>query len=519
MHAHGALAVATLVKRYHPHTPVIMGGLSASYFHRELIGYPQVDMVMRGDSTEESMALLLRVLTRGGSLENVPNLTWKDETGRSVENRRSAAPTDISEISLPSYPYVIRSVLRYGSLADVTPYADWDRYPMTGLLTSRGCALDCAICGGGRSAYRCTSERLRPAFRSPEALVRDLRTIQAFSRGPVILLNDLRMAGKAHTRRFFDLVKAAGIRNELVFELFFPADSEFYAAAANSLSRFSLQMSLESHDEGLRRRFGKFTRSNAEIEQSIADALRAGVNRVDLFFMVGIPGQTYQSAVQCVDYCRGLLERCHGDRRLQVFVAPLTPFLDPASPAFEHPEAHGYRVRWRTLEEHRQALTGPTWKHMLNYETTSMAAAEIVEATYECYDRLAELKRDFGRIDETAYRQVLARTAEAHAIITAMDEAVVLPEGNERRTRLEAARQRIRVLTQQKSAATEELKWTMRHSFRAPWSAAALVLELFGAEIARLLFRRLPRLFRALGPGAAREQSGRALREPAETPA
>jgi len=156
---------------------------------------------------------------------------------------------------------------------------------------------------------------------------------------------------------------------------------------------------------------------------------------------------------------------------------------------------------------------------MLNYETTSMAAAEIVEATYECYDRLAELKRDFGRIDETAYRQVLARTAEAHAIITAMDEAVVLPEGNERRTRLEAARQRIRVLTQQKSAATEELKWTMRHSFRAPWSAAALVLELFGAEIARLLFRRLPRLFRALGPGAAREQSGRALREPAETPA
>jgi hypothetical protein len=119
----------------------------------------------------------------------------------------------------------LMSAGRYGSLADVTPYAEWPRYPLTGLLTSRGCAFDCAICGGGRSAYRCTSDRTRPAFRSPEALVRDLRTIQAFSRGPVILLNDIRMAGKAHTQRFFELVRAARIRNELVFELFLPAGS------------------------------------------------------------------------------------------------------------------------------------------------------------------------------------------------------------------------------------------------------------------------------------------------------
>jgi len=66
-HAHGALAIAELVKRHHPHTPIIFGGFSATYYQRELIEYPQVDYVIRGDSAEEPLRQLLEVLSRGGS--------------------------------------------------------------------------------------------------------------------------------------------------------------------------------------------------------------------------------------------------------------------------------------------------------------------------------------------------------------------------------------------------------------------------------------------------------------------
>jgi radical SAM superfamily enzyme YgiQ (UPF0313 family) len=51
-HAHGALEVAKLVKKHHPDAIVELGGFTASYFHEELIQRPEVDMVMRGDSTE-----------------------------------------------------------------------------------------------------------------------------------------------------------------------------------------------------------------------------------------------------------------------------------------------------------------------------------------------------------------------------------------------------------------------------------------------------------------------------------
>jgi len=36
-HVHGALALAALIKKHHPDVPVLMGGLSSSYFHEELI--------------------------------------------------------------------------------------------------------------------------------------------------------------------------------------------------------------------------------------------------------------------------------------------------------------------------------------------------------------------------------------------------------------------------------------------------------------------------------------------------
>ncbi|MDG6995611.1 MAG: cobalamin-dependent protein [Nitrososphaerota archaeon] len=69
-HAHGALAVAELVKKLHPDSLVLLGGLSSTYYHEELIKYPYVDLVMRGDSTEEPTRQLLSYIRKGQSFES-----------------------------------------------------------------------------------------------------------------------------------------------------------------------------------------------------------------------------------------------------------------------------------------------------------------------------------------------------------------------------------------------------------------------------------------------------------------
>ena len=71
-HAHGAIEVARLIKKHHPDAPVIFGGLSSTYFHEDLIEYPSVDYVVRGDSTEKPVADLVETIETDFTVPPVP---------------------------------------------------------------------------------------------------------------------------------------------------------------------------------------------------------------------------------------------------------------------------------------------------------------------------------------------------------------------------------------------------------------------------------------------------------------
>jgi len=90
------------------------------------------------------------------------------------------------------------------------------------------------------------------------------------------------------------------------------------------------------------------------------EALDAGVQRLDLFFMVGLKMQTYESVMETVEYSRRMLKKMadRGDNRLIPFISPLAPFLDPGSRAFEEPEKHGYNLFARTLRRTSSGFTG-----------------------------------------------------------------------------------------------------------------------------------------------------------------
>lgn len=431
-HAHGALKLAEIVKKHHPTTPVVFGGLSSSYFHRELIDSPNVDFILRGDSTEGPMLQLLRAVMFGGDLNTIPNLTWRRDDGTVVVNPLSNVPASMDNRSVPDIFYVVRSVFKYRSLKDALPYSGWLDYPITALLTSRGCPLECVVCGGSHSAYQVVCERPHPAFRSPDELARDITRIRRLSRAPIFLINDLRNGGHKYSRRILALLEKARPDNEIVIELCSPVKDDYLEQVGRSLPRWSVEITLESHDERIRRSNKRFACSNDEIVETIGKALENGVRRVDIFFMVGLPGQSYEDAVSFDGFCRELLERFAGDRRLEFFVAPLAPFLDPGSAAYEDNDLHGYRLRFHTLEEHRAALMAPSWKEMLNYETDSMTREEIVTAAYEAMRRLTELKREWKLEDEAKCRASLEKINASSSAALAVDEAMRLPEGAER---------------------------------------------------------------------------------------
>jgi len=170
----------------------------------------------------------------------------------------------------------------------------------------------------------------------------------------------------------------------------------------------------------------------------LGDAINLGSKRIDLFFMTGLPKQTYQSVLETVDYCRSLLERFRSYKKLFPFISPLAPFLDPGSMVFEAPEKYGYRLFYRTVEEHRQALLAPSWKYILNYETEWMNRDEIVYSTYEAGKRLNRLKVEFGLIERKTADSVESRLEGAVRVMKEIDRIVALSDPKERENALES---------------------------------------------------------------------------------
>jgi B12-binding domain/radical SAM domain protein len=405
VHAHGAVEVARLVKKHHPQAKVVMGGIASSYFHRELLEYPEVDFVIRGDSTEEPFRQLMDALKSKQSPETVPNLTWRDDNGNIRGNPFSHVPDDLSPVMVNHYTGIIRSVIRHLDFASITPTSDWMRYPITATLTCRGCTQNCVICGGSRASYKDYMNRRETVYRSPQQVVQDIKNIAHFSNGPVFVLGDIRQQGQKYADELLSLLGKGRVKNRLIFELFRPASAELLLRMGRASPGFCLEISPETHDPEVRRAAGKHY-SNEELEQTINDALGVGCGRLQVFFMIGLPKQTPASVMETIDYCGHLMDRFRDDNRLSLFIGPLAPFLDPGSLAFEQPERYGYHILFRTLEEHRQALLAPSWRYTLNYETEWMTRQQIMGTTYEAVLRLNRLKAEYGFVSpETAARQ------------------------------------------------------------------------------------------------------------------
>ena len=463
-HVQGALALAEIIKRFHPNIPVILGGLSATYYHEEILRqYPFIDFVVRGDSTEKPLLQLLQTIKTGGDFKNIPNLTYRNDSNGIQVNPLTHVPEDLNEITI-DYSHIMRKVVRYVDPTGYQPFIDWYTYPVTAVFTCRGCTYSCKTCGGSSTTFRSMANRRKPAFRNPKLLAQDIFNISDHLHAPVMIIGDIFQAGEEYGFTFLQEMKKKSITNHIAFEFFIPPSRAQLEKIADSISNFNIEISPESHDEEVRRAFGR-PYNNDSLERMIEDAVDLGSKRIDLFFMTGLPKQTYQSVLETVDYCRSLLERFRSYNKLFPFISPLAPFLDPGSTVFEAPEKYGYRLLYRTVEEHRQASLAPSWKYTLNYETEWMNRDEIVYSTYEAGKRLNRLKAEFGLIDSKTAASVEMRLEGTVRMMKEIDQIMALPNVKEREVALESissGRHSLQNYSMSTICEKKELEWPTR---------------------------------------------------------
>jgi len=492
-HVQGALALAELIKRFHPDTPVILGGLSATYYHEEILRqYPFIDFVMRGDSTEKPLLHLIQAIKAGDDFKNIPNLTYRDGKKGIRVNPLTHVPENLDEITI-DYRHIMKKVVRYADPTGYQPFIDWYTYPVTAVFTCRGCLYSCKTCGGSAQTFRTMANRKKPAYRNPKLLAQDIFNISDHLHAPVMIIGDIFQPGEEYGFAFLREMKQRPITNHIAFEFFTPPPRIRLERIAESISNFNIEISPESHDEEVRKAFGR-PYNNELLERMLKDAMDLGSKRIDLFFMTGLPKQSYQSVLDTVEYCRILLDRFRSYNKLFPFISPLAPFLDPGSLVFETPEKYGYRLIHRTVEEHRQALLAPSWKYILNYETEWMNRDEIVYSTYEAGKRLNRLKAEFGLIDPKTAESVEMRLEGAVQMMKEIDRIMSLPDVGERETALESissGRLSLRNYSMSTLCEKKELEWPTR-----------FIRMNFIKIIKTLLARRKPNVFTPSSTGA-----------------
>jgi len=457
-HCHGAVEVARVAKRVHPDVPVIFGGLSSSYFHEELLEYPEIDFVLRGDSTEPPLHALIDALEHGGPFDDIPNLTWRKD-GHVVVNPLTFVPQTLDYVDVRP-ELLIDMAIRYRDLASVLPFNGWLRNPTTMVLPLKGCAYECTTCGS--SATTCThlTMRKKPVYRSPVSLAENLAAIGRLSRGTIVIPGDLLQGGLGYATAVIDEISARGVTNDICFEFFDVPPIDFLRHIDAKLPTWSFEVSPESHDPVVRHAMeGGASYDNEAMETLLRQALELRCTRIDVFYMIGLQYQTYESVMATVDYCEHLFQ--FGDPRLQCFISPMGPFLDPGSQIFEEPERFGYRKLAHTVEEHRQLLVQPSWEHILNYETMWMTRAQLVDATYDAAERLNALKLRYGRISPKQAKAVADGIAGARALRTRLNAAMA---NGADEAAFEALRGDIARLNHSTVSDKQELFW-QRHVF------------------------------------------------------
>lgn len=334
--------------------------------------------------------------------------------------------------------------------------------------------------------FRNHHNRTKPAFRNPVDLANDIRRIGFFSKGPVMVLGDIRQAGPDYADQFIEAI--SGYKKPIYFELFNAWPRDFTRRVAKAIPNFVIEISMETHDDQVRRAFGR-PYTTAEIEGTINDALEFGCQRLDLFFMIGIKEQTYQSVMGTIAYARQTLEKYSrsGIHHVVPFISPMAPFLDPGSRAFEEPEKHGYRLFARTLEEHRQLLLQPSWKYVLNYETKWMSRDEIASASYEAGRQLNQMKAEFGVITPENAEITAERIDRADKLMHEIDQLMLIEDATDRKAKILELKHRVTNSNESTICDKRELETPMKGLKINVVGAARMVIDGWIKDAARAL--------------------------------
>ena len=222
VHSQGAIEIARLCKRLHPEAMVVLGGLTATVFHEEIVReYDFVDAVIRGEAEKPFLALM-KALDQGEKLDAVPNLTYRDGAGAVRSAPLMKPSTDLDEFDFTRLDLLEPREAIFPARHALSLVHTHLARLLSQLRHLRGLGLQLPD-PPGQGASRHSE--------APREIAEDLRRLSGQGVQNVFLFQDPRMGGKEYCSRLLSTLQneTLGLK-QLTMELFGPADEEYIKA-------------------------------------------------------------------------------------------------------------------------------------------------------------------------------------------------------------------------------------------------------------------------------------------------
>jgi len=396
VHSQGAIETARLCKRLHPNSTVIVGGLTATCFHSEIIEkFRFVDGVIRGEA-EKPIVELVRNIKKGKLISETPSLTCRRD------GKVTVAPLMKPSVDLDEYEFTRLDLLEPKSsifLQGVIPH--WK------IPVCRGCVYNCVSCGGSAYSYKTYFGMEKPAFRSPGKIAEDIQKLLDQGVRFVGLSQDPRMGGRTYWEELTTALRAERLDvTRLAFDLLSPADGEFLRALSRTKKPVVLTISPESGAHDVRQYHGR-EYSNEDCIQTVRLSHKYGIP-ITFFFMVGLARENRETLRDtwelweelCLLDQKARLEGTFREMERHFPIGGPTMgqmiLLDPGSLAFDFPAEHGYSLVFKNLEDYINGLSNPSWHQWISYETKSLDKNGLVELFLESIDHAIHEREKYG---------------------------------------------------------------------------------------------------------------------------
>ena len=378
---HDVLDIARRIKRANPDAAIVLGGYTATIYADAILKeHPAVDFIVRGEA-EKPLLQLLQTLKDGAKLETVANLSYR-KNGIIRQNPITYVATsrDLNNSDFARFDLLDKAPLYFRQASHIVWLRSFPKRfnftfftpgKMGGYIVpvARGCPVDCANCGGGKSPAGFLTKRRNVSMRSIKVVAKELEKVHRSG------IEDLYFAfdpypDSSYYPRLFKAIRDRGLSFRAVFETFKLPSRRLIQEFKNTFGRgdkkdLCILISPETGDEAHRSRNRGYFYTNAQLMDTL-DFLEEADVPFQISYSLGLPGESLET-LKATRRLWGVIKRRY--RKLVTQTATIID-ADPLSPMEIDPSRYGITCRPRTLREtetlHRDTYKGSHtgWVHL-----------------------------------------------------------------------------------------------------------------------------------------------------------